>query len=72
MNWNKFRENMNRSKINYIYMNLHEIVQFRINLNDFAHVAQLCVNATRKYVNLRELMQHGASLCICFVIYFFM
>ncbi len=51
-------------------MILHEIVQFRINLNDFAHVAQLCVNATRKYVNLRELMQHGASLCICFVIYF--
>ena len=46
MNWNKFRENMNRSKINYIYMNLHESVQFRINLNDFAHVAQLCVNAT--------------------------
>ena len=69
MNWNNFREKPNQSKIMQIYMNLHETVQLRINLNGFAHVAQLCVNVTRKYVNMHEFMQHCASLCMCFVRY---
>ena len=43
---------------------LHEIVQFHIHLNCFAHVVQLCVDVTRKYVNLLEFMQRCASLCI--------
>ena len=69
MNWNNFREKPNQSKITQIYINLYEIVQLRINLNGFAHVVQLCVNATRKYVNLHEFMQRCASLCMCFVRY---
>ena len=69
MNWNNFREKPNQSTIMQIYMNLYEIVQLRINLNGFAHVVQLCVNPKRKYVNLHEIMQRCASLCMCFVRY---
>ena len=45
------------------------IFEHHSNLNGVAHVVQLCVTPTRKYVNPHEIMQRCASLCMCFVRY---